>query len=91
MKASGNGDPRLCANNLLRCFAGEIPYERVKGLDPRIIGAPSTEARQRIMQDAHWLVKTYEPRANIEKINVTASDLVSGGFSVSLEITEKEV
>lgn len=90
MKANGNGSPRLCAQNLLRCSIGEIPYERVKGLDPSIIGAPSTEAKQRLMQDADWLVRTYEPRVNVEAINVTVADGVNGGFSVSLDVTEKE-
>ena len=90
MKSSGNGNPRLCANNLLRCTMGEIPFERVKGLDPRIISAPSNEAKQRLMQDADWLVRTYEPRVNVKAINVTASDGINGGFSVSLDVTEKE-
>ena len=90
MKASGNGDPRLCAQNLLRCVIGEVPYERVKGLNPRIISAPSIEARRLLKQDANWLVRTYEPRVNIKAINITPSDAASGGFSVSMELTEKE-
>ena len=44
MRASGNGAPQLCANNLLQLVRGEVPYERVKGLDPRIVGQPITVA-----------------------------------------------
>ena len=37
MRANGNGAPNVCASNLLRLIRGEVPYERIKGLDPRMI------------------------------------------------------
>ena len=86
MKASGNGNPRHCATNLLKCSRGEIPFERVKGLDPRIIHSPSAEAQQRIMQDADWLVNTYEPRV----ISVTPNPGIESGYDVSLDLALKE-
>ena len=31
MKASGNGAPEICVQNLLKTIRGEVPYERIKG------------------------------------------------------------
>ena len=89
MMAKGNGAPEVCANNLLQLFRGEVPYERVKGLDPRIIDRSALIANARLRQDADWLIDTYEPRAAITSISVAPSDTVSGGFLVSAEIESK--
>ena len=89
MMAKGNGAPQLCANNLLRTFRGEVPYERVKGLEPRIIDRPMVTGNAELRQDADWLIDTYEPRAAIKSISVAPSDTVSGGFLVSAEIESK--
>ena len=32
MKASGNGAPEICVQNLLKTIRGEVPYERIKGI-----------------------------------------------------------
>ena len=55
MKAKGNGDPAQCVGNLLRLIRGEVPYERLKGLDPRLIDRPSSTAAQDLVADAEWL------------------------------------
>ena len=89
MKATGNGTPQVCVNNLLKLFRGQVPYERVKGLDPRIIDKPFLTADTELRQDADWLVNTYEPRAEIRSITVTQTDSVNGGFSVSAEIESR--
>lgn len=85
MVASGNGNPARCANNLLRIVAGEVPYERVKGLDPRIIDRPSTDAEQDFEISARWNIKTYEPRVSAKEINVSRTD-ENGGYSVTAEV-----
>lgn len=90
MKASGNGNVDLCASNLLHTFRGEVPFERIKGLDPRLIDRPISEAEPEIQQDATWLLETYEPRATVNKIILSNSDAASGGFHVTADITEKE-
>ena len=33
MLAKGNGDKRVCVNNLLAIVRGEVPYDRIRGLD----------------------------------------------------------
>ena len=90
MRASGNGNVDLCVNNLLRIFRGEVPFERVKGMDPRLIDLPVSEAELEAQQDAMWLLETYEPRATVNAIIMSKSDAVNGGFLITADITEKE-
>ena len=91
MRAQGNGTPEVCANNLLRIVRGEVPYERVKGLDPHIIDRPISQAMEEIQQDAEWLISTYEPRASITSINVTQDADAAGGLLVPADVVEMEV
>ena len=90
MRASGNGDINVCANNLLQMFRGEVPYERVKGLDPRLIDRPLEDVELDVRQDADWLLETYEPRAEVEGVSVEPNEDANGGFSVLAKIKGKE-
>ena len=90
MKAEGNGRPAVCADNLLKINRGEVPYERVKGLDPRLIDRPFGIAEAEIQQDAEWLLETYEPRVEVNAININATDAASGGFALTADIKEQE-
>lgn len=89
MMAKGNGAPHVCANNLLRLFRGEVPYERVKGLGPRIIDRPFVAGDAELRQDADWLIETYEPRATIKSITMSQSDVINGVFLITAEIEER--
>lgn len=86
MKASGNGSIGTCVTNLLRMVRGEVPYERVKGIDPRMIDKPIATVLPDVRQDAQWLLEIYEPRAAVENINVTQSDGVAGGLLITANI-----
>ena len=90
MRATGNGTPEVCAGNLLKIARGEVPYERIKGMDPRLIDRPYGVAEAEIQQDAEWLLETYEPRVDVNSINISPSDESSGGFVVTADINEKE-
>lgn len=89
MRASGNGSPDVCAANLLLTFRGDVPYERVKGLDPRLMDKPITTAEPEIKQDAEWLLETYEPRVAVKGIALAQKD-TGGGYIVTADITENE-
>jgi hypothetical protein len=89
MMANGNGAPQVCVNNLLRLSSGEVPFERLKGLDSRTKDRPVFMADAQLRQDADWLVSIYEPRAQIKSITVTQTDAAIGGFAVSVEIEDK--
>ena len=67
-----------------------MPYERVKGLDPRLIDRPSRDAEIEAQQDATWLIEAYEPRAVVNGITMTADEAAAGGFVVQADITERE-
>lgn len=86
MRASGNGNVKVCAGNLLRIVRGENPYERVKGLDPRLVDRPVTTAAPEIQQDARWLLETYEPRAAVESVNVGSDDPAHGGLTITANL-----
>ena len=89
MRATGNGTPSVCAENLLKISRGEVPFERVKGLDPRMVDRPLIEMEAALQQDAEWLISTYEPRVTIDGIHVAQSDVVTGGFSVTADVKER--
>ena len=87
MKAKGNGDIKTCAGNLLRIFRGEVPYERVKGLDPRQVDKPTATVHPDVQQDARWLLETYEPRATVESVTVAQTGGADGGLLISANLT----
>ena len=91
MRAKDNGTPEVCANNLLQITRGEVPFERVKGLDPRMIDRPLSEAEGDIRQDAAWLISTYEPRVTVNAVNIKHATGTDAGFIVTADVTETEV
>lgn len=88
MRASGNGSPKVCVQNLLQLLRGENPYERVKGLDPRLIDQPEKIAAPQVMQDAEWLIETYEPRVRVNEIRLGPQQSAHGGFVITADVTE---
>ncbi len=89
MRASGNGWPEVCANNLLRMFIGEVPFERAKGLNPRLIDSPTASARLELEQDAEITISSYEPRVMLEGVQASGGD-APGGMKVTANVTVLE-
>lgn len=87
MRANGNADKRICAGNLLAIARGEVPYDRLRGLDVRPIDKPAKEAIAEIQQDAHWMLGIYEPRAEVDDVQVSMESGTGGAFSVSASIS----
>ena len=87
MRSSGNGDKAVCVQNLLAIVRGEVPYDRLRGLDARIVDRPAGEAVNEAVQDAKWLLDTYEPRAVVDGIEAVQDDAASGGFIVKANIS----
>lgn len=90
MRASGNGDPAVCVQNLLRTWRGEVPYERLKGLDPTPFDRPYGIARPAIEADAAWVVSTYEPRVTAQEAVMSNADLLHGDFNLTMSVSENE-
>lgn len=90
MLKSGNGDPRQCAENLLRIVRGEVPYDRVRGIDGSIVDMPEDDARIELEQDAKWNIENYEPRIAVEETEIDAEIAENGDFKLSVNVTEAE-
>lgn len=88
MRASGNGLPEVCVQNLMRTFRGEVPYSRLKGLDPRNIDRPYVNARADIEADALWVIETYEPRVNANEVVSSVVDATNGDFRLDADVTK---
>lgn len=87
MRSSGNGHPIVCVQNLLRMVRGENPYERCKGINPSLIDKPYNEARPQLIKEAKWLIKTYEPRVNLNDVNVENLIGQNGSFALDVNAT----
>ena len=92
MLRKNNSNPAVCVNNLIQIARGEVPYDRVKGVSYAQLDAPSAHAIDEIAEDAEWMLGTYEPRAEIESVEVTPTDAPNGHFAITTKIkTTKEV
>lgn len=88
MKAHGNGTPETCASNLLRIVRGEIPYDRVRGRNSALVDRPN--ATDEAAADAEWVLETYEPRVDVEGVDVALAAIDAGDFGASVNIKRKE-
>ena len=88
MKASGNSAPELCALNLLRTVRGEVPFDRLKGLDARNIDRPIGLATPDIEADAIWLISTYEPRVNADEVALQALKTLQGDVRLTTNVND---
>ena len=88
MKAHGNGAPEICAHNLLRIVRGEVPFDRVRGLDGALIDQPN--AAEDALADAEWVLETYEPRVEADSLTSFAEAALHGDFAVAVNIQRKE-
>ena len=88
MLKTGNGDPKRCIENLVSIVRGEVPFDRVRGIDARIIDGPSEEAGEELEAEAIWNVETYEPRVNADNTEINADVAEDGSFTMEIQISE---
>ena len=89
MKSSGNGAPQQCVANLLNLFQYEVPYARLKGMDPKLIDMSQDEATYKAKNHAAWLIGNYEPRVTINDIKTGFDE--NGKLTVKPDITVNEI
>ena len=82
MKASGNGAPEICVQNLLKTIRGEVPYERIKGIDRTLSETAATD----LAADVEFLVETYEPRVQLSDSDLKALTAQAGDFELRASI-----
>ena len=87
MKDKGNGRPEQCAANLLLITRGEVPYERLKGLDPGMIDRPSSTATSEARADIEWTLRTYEPRISIDSVDFDSLLSEDGQFGLNVGVS----
>lgn len=90
MLKNGNGNPEICAQNLLSIVRTEVPYDRVRGIDSAIVDMPEEDAKIELEQDALWNIETYEPRIDADSVEITADIAQGGDYSLQMHITEAE-
>ena len=88
MLKTGNGDPKRCVENLVSIVRGEVPFDRVRGIDARIIDGPSEEAGEGLEAEATWNIETYEPRVNADNTEIKADVAEDGSFTMGIQISE---
>ena len=85
MKASGNGNVAQCVANLIATYQGEVPYQRLKGMDPSVIDENLITSEPKIKNHATWLIENYEERATVNEINVRIDE--SGKVQIEPDIS----
>ena len=89
MKSSGNGKPQQCVANLINLYQYEVPYARLKGMDPSIIDLPREDAEIAIKNHTSWLIENYEPRVTVNDIHISYTD--ENRMIITPDITVNEV
>lgn len=74
MKSYGNGTPQQCVANLVNLFQYEVPFARLKGMDPSIVDLPTDEAEVTAKNHVSWLIETYEPRVTLNDVEISYTD-----------------
>ena len=86
MRSKGNGEPKICAVNLLRITRGEIAYVRLRGMDGTLFALP--DAADAAAADIEWVLETYEPRLNVNDVNTSAFDW--GDYVLNVDLASKK-
>lgn len=90
MLSKNNSNPAVCINNLLQIARGEVPYDRVKGISFAHVDVPISQATDEIVEDAEWMLETYEPRVQEEEVEIYPTDAQHGDFTLKATINTKE-
>lgn len=87
MREKGNGEPYVCVQNLVKTMLTEVPFNRSKGINPRVIDKPLTSIED-VDANVTELIYEYEPRVNTDRVRI-ALDAENGDFNISIDISPK--
>lgn len=90
MLSAGNGNATVCVNNLVRISRGEVPFDRIKGVRLAELTGKTLAEKDDLADDIKWMVKTYEPRIDVDSVEVTVSDAQNGQASVTVSVSGGE-
>lgn len=63
------------AKNLLRCRMGEVPYDRMRGIDPAIFDLPMNQVREVLLPEIQRVL-AWEPRVTVR---AAKAEMLAGG------------
>ena len=89
MKSNGNGSPQQCVANLVNLYQYEVPFARLKGMDPSIVDLPKDEAEVTAKNHASWLIENYEPRVTVNDIGISYAE--NNRMVITPDITVNEI
>lgn len=89
MKAKGNGSPQQCVANLINLFQYEVPYARLKGMDPSIVDTPTENAETTAKNHVSALIENYEPRVTVNDIGISYAE--DNRMIITPDITVNEI
>lgn len=87
MREKGNGEPFVCVQNLVKTMLTEVPFNRTKGINPRVIDKPLTSIED-VDANVTELISEYEPRVNADNVSITL-DTENGDFDIRVDISPK--
>lgn len=86
MRMKGNGNPEVCAVNLMNLTISEVPFDRLRGRDPSMLDRPLGE--RQALRNARMILDVYEPRIENKVASGWERD-ADGNFSITLDLSNK--
>lgn len=74
MLSYGNSNAEITARNLIKISRGEVPYDRIKGVDASVVDGPLDEVSINIENDVREIIEDYEPRVDVKDVVVKKED-----------------
>lgn len=88
MRSSGNSDPAVCANNLVRISRGEVPYDRTRGVKFAALTGTNLNSTEELQEDTKKMVEIYEPRVKVNSVDIKVTDAALGQIEATVNIEE---
>lgn len=85
MRIKGNGNPLICAENLMSLTLGECPFDYLRGRDPSMLERPLGESQA--VQNAKMVLKMYEPRLEATVIKGGYKN-ANGDFVIDIQLED---
>lgn len=77
------------AKNLLMCWMGEVPYDRLRGIDPKIFDLPIDKMQLELLPELDRVME-WEPDVEVQDAEATLLPDGSAYIKVILDVTIDE-
>lgn len=91
MLKQGNSNAVVTANNLIKIARGEVPYDRIRGIDISLFDKPVNTCIDDLKIDVMEMIEQYEPRVNVTDVSVVNNRNISNiELNLSVKNTNQE-